>query len=242
MTGKKGTAAVAMLFAVIFLLAACEKNSKYGVYLVDDKGMTHVLATDKNGSTMRDEHGNLIEVATDSANQKPITTPNDIYITGEDGQVLRSMKAGDYQTYTITFPDLIAQKDLVEAVDYSLPIPKGWESVGISRPHIINPKTEAFVQGMGSDMYGSVEEALVKYEEIREKMKQERDTELPYTLEDIKIPGKTGQVWTYDLGDIYTITYFLEHDGKVFPFRCVVNKEYAAQTDFNSIISEVKFK
>jgi len=240
MKGKKGTCAVALLFAVIFVLAACEKKSRYGVYIVDTVGMTHVLATDKKGETMQDKYGNLIEVATDSVKQKPMTYPDDVYVTGENGEVVESRNAGDNMTYTIPFPEMIALEDSVETADFVMPIPKGWEQNGTGFPQITHLKTGTVLQGLGCQKYKSIEEALERYEEVREMFSTE--IEIDCTIDEIELGGKPFTKVTYDLGGPHTVNYLYDAGGRVYEFRATYAEGNFEKVDVESIISKIKYR
>ncbi len=235
---KKYTSVLALVFAGLFTLAACEKGSRYGVFITDEQGMTHVLVTNANGETIQDGKGNLVEVVTDSDKKKPIINPaQTVTVTDESGVASEYNLPEEYQTQSITFPVFIEDEDSVEVAEYVMPKPEGWEMTGSQSIILKHTETETIIDTYEGG-YASIEEALETIEEQRQNLTKE----IPYSYEDVEICGTTGVKCHYDLGDMQRYLYFVLENGIVYRFGVTIKNQYEDKVDYEAILNGIKFR
>lgn len=237
---KKYTAVTALVFAALFVLASCEKRSRYGALITDEMGMTHVLLTDANGVTVQDGYGHLVEVVTDSDSKKPVVIPGrTVTVTGDGGKVVSEYEVLEaYQTQSISFPAFIENEDSVEVARYIMPKPKGWEMTGSGSIILKNTDTGAIIDTYEGG-YESVEEGLEAIEEQRVKLTKE----IPYNVEgNYKICGTEGVKCHYDLGDTQRYLYLVMINDTVFRFGVTVKTEHDGKVDYEGILNGIKFR
>jgi hypothetical protein len=238
---RKHTALTALLFAALFILASCEKKSRYGVLITDEIGMTHVLVTDANGQTVQDGNGHLVEVVTDSDSKKPIVNPaRTVTVTDDSGSVVSEFEVPEeYQTQSITFPAFIENEDSVEVARYIMPKPGGWEMIGSLSIILKHTETETVIDTYEGD-YSSLEEGLDDLEAKRAKLTEK---DIPFTVEkNYKICGTTGIKCRYDLGDMQRYIYFVMMNDTVYRFGVSVKTEYDGKIDYEGILNGIKFR
>lgn len=232
---KKYISAVALVFAFLFILASCGKGSRYGTLITDEKGMTHVLATDANGNTIQDGNGNLVEIITDK-NGKPVTVP-EAYATNEDGSVVVSVEGGNYASQAITFPNVISNGKTVETADLVLPVPKGWEQTGTFSIILKHTDTGAML-----DITNDVEDTVDNVVKGIEDMQSMITGEFKYDKQDTDISGYEAVKCHYDLGKTQRYIYVVSVNFNVYRFGCTVNTEDESKIDFEAIINNVQFR
>jgi hypothetical protein len=236
---KKGyTAALALVFISIFIFAACEKKSRYGVLITDEIGMTHVLATDSDGATIQDGNGNLVEVVTDSDSKKPIPLPNAQSGTEGEKDGEKQKRAKEYQTQSITFPAFIENRDSVEVAAYVMPKPKGWEMTGSASIILKDTGTETIIDTYEGG-YATVQEGREAIDEQRVKL--EKDIPFSYE-EDYKICGTSGIKCHYDLGDTQRYLYLVMVNDTVYRFGVTIKTEHDGKVDYEGILNGIKFR
>lgn len=221
----------------LFAFAACEKRSKYGVLIVDEQGMEHVLATDANGVTIQDKYGNLVEVMTDSKSKKPISAPTRS-VTDENGEVVSVIDTGEYATNSITFPNLIQDEEKAENKYYSVMIPEGWIQEGNTLIMLRHTQTQALVC-FYDDMGESVASVLEEMDSERAKLNV-ADYEFEQT--DTKIGDHDATCISYKIGNVVRKTYVLSVWNTVFQISCTVEADKEQQVDFNSVLNSILFK
>ncbi|MCR5484180.1 MAG: hypothetical protein K6F09_01180 [Clostridiales bacterium] len=237
---KSSASAILLLFAALFVLAACEKkSSKYGVLYVDSIGMTHVLATDENGSTIQDANGNLVEILTDDKSKQPLTM-TEVSATDEDGSEVSAEPKTKYQSSPLTFPHMITDKNgkTVENRYYKMPIPDGWEQIGSVAIILRQKDTECQIEVQHVE-YEDAEESLKEVEAVKEKL---TDDELKFTKDTVKLCGTDAYKCVYDFNGNKRYIYILEKNGNVFNILCSAKSEYDKATDFESILNSIEFK
>lgn len=221
----------------LFAFAACEKHSKYGVLIVDKQGMEHVLATDKNGVTIQDKHGNLVEVMTDSKSKKPIPAPTQT-VTDESGETVSVIQKDEYATNSITFPNLIENEEMAENKYYSITIPEGWTQDGATRIILCHTETGATVS-IYDDMGDSVASVLQKMEDSRAKLS---NAEYEFEQTDSEVGEIPATCVSYKIGNVIRKTYVLSVGTTVFQITCTVDAAKEQSVDFNSVLNSIVFK
>ena len=228
---KKTIALFCVFLIVLAGFAACKKHSPYGVLIVDQMGMEHVIMTDANGVTVIDEDGNLIEVMTDSGNKKPIAVPT------ENGTVSPE-QIGQYQTHAVTFPGIVENGETVEDAFCSVTLPEGWEQIGNNYLILCHTATDARVM-IHSDIGGTVTAAIRQLTEEIEQL----DPKGGYTQEDIVIDGVTVTRTQYSLEGLTVISYLLvTGNGKVCRISCTVASDKLETSGVDALVRSIHFK
>ncbi len=227
---------------LVFIMAlcaftACQKQSKYGILIVDEQGMEHVLATDENGVTIQDKRGNLVEVMTDSKSKKPVPAPTQT-VTDESGEVVSVAHEDEYATNSITFPDIIQNEEKAETRYYTVAIPEGWVQEGSSRIILRHTQTNAMIS-FYDDMSGDVESILEKMEKSRAKL---GDADYEFSSTETKIGEVNATCASYRFGNVVRNTYVFAVKGTVFQITCTVDTAMEQQVDFNSVFNSIVFK
>ncbi|MBQ3149965.1 MAG: hypothetical protein IJB86_01825 [Clostridia bacterium] len=228
-----------LVFTVaLFSFVACEKRSKYGVLIVDEQGMEHVLATDENGVTIQDRYGNLVEVMTDSKSKKPIDAPTQT-VTDESGEVISVVHENEYATNSITFPTLMQNGNVAENKNYAVTIPEGWVQEGSTRVLLKHTETGATVS-FYDDMGKSVAAVLEEMENSRAILGNNAEYEFEQT--DVKIGDKDAVCVNYKIGNVVRKTYVLSVWNTVLQIACTVDADKEQLVDFDSVLNSIRFK
>lgn len=223
------------LFCVFLILlagfAACKKHSPYGVLVVDQMGMEHVIMTDANGVTVINDDGNLVEIMTDSGNKKPITVPT------ENGTVSPD-QLGKYETHAVTFPGVVENGETVEDAVCSITLPDGWEQTGINSLILCHSETGARVT-LNTDVDGTATAAIKKLTEEIEQLSPEGG----YTQNDVMIDGVTATRTQYSIGNLTVTTYLLvTNKGKVCRIACNVKTDQIEAANVDALVQQIHFK
>ena len=228
---KKTCIAFLFFLACLTALTACTRSSRYGKVIVDSKGMEHILMTDANGVTVCDKFGNLVEVGTDSDSKKPIAAPT------ENG-TLAEGQSGEYQTQSVTFPDVMENGDVLEQQYFSVTVPEGWENVGTGRIILRHTQTGAQVS-FYPDLGTSLEDKLEQMDNDRAAL----DADFEYNETEATVDGFNAVCGTYEIGDIVRTVYVFKTDrDMVTEITCTVQKDSRDAVDFDSVLSAVHFK
>ena len=222
----------------MFAFAACQKQSKYGILIVDEQGMEHVLATDENGVTIQDKRGNLVEVMTDSKSKKPVPAPTQT-VTDENGEAVSVIQKDEYATNSITFPNIIENEEKAENRYYSVAIPEGWVQEGSNRIILRHTETDATVS-FYDDMGDNVESVLEEMEKSRAKLSD--DAEYEFNSTETKVGDTDAVLVSYRFGTVIRNTYVFAVKGTVFQITCTVDTDAEQQVDFDSVFNSIVFK
>ncbi len=229
----KKTIALFCVFLVLLAgFAACKKHSPYGVLVVDQRGMEHVIMTDANGVTVIDDDGNLVEVMTDSGNGKPITVPT------ENGTVAPE-QIGSYETHAVTFPGVVENGETVEDAFCILTLPEGWEQIGNNYLILRHTETDARVM-LYTDIGGTATGAIDQLTEEIEALNPEGGyTQTDVTLDD----GITATRTQYTMGDMTMVTFLLvTNNGKVCRIACTVAADKFDAAGVDALVQSIHFK
>lgn len=228
---KKSCMALLCFFCILASFTACAKRSPYGKVIVDSKGMEHIIMTDANGVTVCDKFGELVEVVTDSGNKKPIAAPT------ENG-TLAEGQSGEYQTQSITFPDVVENGDVLEEQYYSVRVPDGWENVGKGRIILRHKATGAQVS-VYPDMTGTVDSKLEQMDRDRAAL----STDLEYSQVETTVCGFKAVCCDQKIGEIHRLTYvFMTDRDMLTEIACTVKLENESAVDFDAVLSAIQFK
>lgn len=228
---KKSCVALLCFFCILASFSACAKRSPYGKVIVDSRGMEHIIMTDANGVTVCDKFGELVEVVTDSANKKPVTAPIESG-TFAEGQ------SGEYQTQSITFPDVVENGDVLEEKYYKVTVPDGWENVGTGRIILRHKATGAQVS-VYPDMTGSVESKLEQMENDRAAL----SVDMEYNEYETTVCGFKAVCCDHKIGEIHRLTYvFMTDRNMLTEIACTVKLENENAVDFQAVLSAIQFK
>lgn len=211
---KNKTIAVFIIFTLVLcLLAACKKDDANGIVVVDDKGVTRVLATDDKGETMTDEAGNLIVV-----------------VTGLDGKE---------ETQRVAPPDYYAVGNKIQTPKYAVDVPEGWtqSSMGnVIRLTHTQTKSELNLVTMDGK---TLDDAIASAEETMELFKKEGTVETA----EASICGVAATKYTVSKADEGKVVFYIfEKNAAVYSFYSVVMNEYKDSVDFDAIINSIQFK
>ena len=191
--------------------------------------MEHVIMTDANGVTVMDSDGNLVEIVTDSRNNKPITLPT------QDG---KSAAKGDYQTHPVTFPGIVENDVVVEDAFCQLTLPEGWAQVGQNMLILQNPSLNASIQ-ISTDIGGTATGAIEKLTGQIESLAPEGG----YTQEDVKIDGLVATRTQYRIGVMTVTSYLLvTENGKVCRIDSTVETATYDSANVDEIVQSIRFK
>ena len=228
---KKLIVLFCVFLTLLFAFAACKKHSKYGVLVVDQQGMEHVIMTDANGVTVVDSDGNLVEIVTDSRNNKPIVLPT------KDGTTAAG-QLSEYQTHPVTFPGIVENDAVVEDAVCRLTLPEGWEQTGSSMLLLNHTETGASIQ-ISTDIGGTATEAI----ETLTGQIEAIDPEGGYTQEDVTIDGELATRTQYRLGELTVTSYLLVTEkGKVCRINCTVKTADYDRANADAVVQAIQFK
>ena len=228
---KKAIALFCVFLTVLAGFTACKKRSPYGVLVVDQMGMEHVIMTDANGVTVMDTDGNLIEVMTDSGSKKPIAAPT------ENGTVSPD-QLGSYETHAVTFPGIVENGETVEDAFCSVTLPADWEQIGNNYLILHHTVTDARVM-LYTNISGTATEAIRKLTEEIEQL----DPAGGYTQEDVTFSGITATRTQYALGSMTIITYLLVTvNGKVCRITSNVETDKLEASHVDALVQSIHFK
>lgn len=104
---KKIIAIVMVTVLIVTCFAACKKKE---ITITDTKGNTYICVTDKEGNTVLDEDGNI-----------------KVYVTNAEGKIEKD-ENGNEKSVAVTFPNAVANGEVLETPLIKLVLPKGWTS------------------------------------------------------------------------------------------------------------------
>lgn len=224
---KKTIALLCAALMLTVLTAACARHSRYGKIIVDSRGMEHVIMTDKNGVTVCDSDGNLIEIVTDRQ-QKPKAAVTKNGTTSP-------YQEGEYQTQSITFPNpLIVTKRSVEDQYCKIKLPTGWVSRNDSRIILeheetgaqitVTTETERMASGILEDIQADCDSLGASYE-----------------ADETQIDGVPAHILRYQLVETSFTAYVLNLDAShAMSIICIEGKD--EQVDFDAVLQTMVIK
>lgn len=223
---KKAIALLSAALVLASMFAACEKHSRYGRLIVDSRGMEHVIMTDKDGVTVCDENGNLVEILTDSSG-KPIP------LEAVDGV---EPSEGEYQTHPVTFPNLIKDGQKVEDAFCEVTVPDGWSCKGTSALVFTHDATGAQVD-VSTDVGMNASELLESTQEDCKKLG------VTCTEGVDKLGGMTAQTLDYNVdGLLFRLYVVIPTDERITSVLCMIEEDKAEQVDFGEVLQAIRFK
>lgn len=227
---KKTIVLLCLFLTLLVAFAACKRHSRYGVLVVDEQGMEHVIMTDANGVTVINSDGNLVEIMTDSRNKKPIAVPT------QNGTTAANV--GAYQTHAVTFPGIVENGETVEDAVCQLTLPEGWEQVGTSTLLLHHTATDAQIQ-ISSNIDGTLSDLV-------EKLNGQIEAIAPqggYTQTDMTLDGLPATRTQYALNGKTVVSYLLlTGNGKVCRINCMVDTDKYAAADTDKVVESIRFK
>ena len=226
------TKAIALLSAALVLaacLTACEKHSKYGKLYVDARGMEHVLVTDKNGETVVDAAGNLIEVMTDGDGKPvPAVTANG---------TTSPLQHGEYQTNSVTFPGVIVSQDKIEDQYSSVEIPDGWTAFDAGSSYIV----EHLATGARVTIRpNAARTSVAAIESIQEDCET---AGVDYETDQTELDGLRARVIRYAaLNTAFTAYAVNNNEDFATTVLCTVDSDKVDQVSFDEVLHNIRFK
>ncbi len=229
---KKSTlkiAAVLMCLATcLTAFAACSKNhdeellykenGKY-YYRPEIGADAFELATNDNGETLVDEHGNLLWKVTNAA--------------GED------------QTHPVSMPDVLEEGNKVSCQQFTVEIPKGWKNVGKYGQNIMLRDEKngfqinySFYDGetaqQQSDQLKKVFEASIK------------EGMVDLEISDTQVSGRDAQKAVLKIDgeqeDSYMETYLIDTANGVMSFACMCTEKNVGKFDFKAFLDTIEYR
>lgn len=210
---KKYIALFVVFVLMLGVFGACKKAAK-GIVITDSEGKTRVLATNDNGETMTDDANNLIIIATDFD--------------------------GKEETQRLAMPDYYVSGSTIEAITYTLVIPKGWEqSKGVSDVMLVHKSTESEINLVTMDDK-TLGNAIDDAESLMEQIEKEGGT---VGTAQTTICGVEAAKYTVAKAASGTITFYIfEKNDIVYSFYTVATEEHKDRVDFEAIINSIVFK
>ncbi len=234
---------IALVIAVLIIAStfvACAKRSKYGKIYVDYDGVTHVLATDENGETVRGEDGNLYEVqfqyedATDTEGTVLLDEGGEWLTTEYEFPKYIVVKEAKFKYFPILFHNKYVQNSVLK-----LPLPDGFEQISKRAFHIENEESGCWLE-CSADDYKSLDEAYLKAKEVLPVY-----VEAGSQIEDgyVTICGEKAYrcIITNDEDNIILTTYYFEKNDHLIRFQTLLKTDYADEIDFEAIINTAIF-
>ncbi|NLB37160.1 MAG: hypothetical protein GX824_07680 [Clostridiales bacterium] len=234
----------ALLFAVLLIVGtfvACGQRSKYGRVYVDVIGETYILATDKNGETVRSKEGDLYEV------EMEMRDPTD-----REGAP-RLDEDGNYVTKPFKFPKyirikeprfrffpIIFKKEYLQNKALKLPIFKGFEQSDTSNFHLSNEELGCYIS-CSVDRY-TYEEISSYGEKIKEFIK-ESGADMEVSEDNITLCGENTYrcIITNNEDKNILTTYFFEKNNMIIRFQTQLNMESVGKIDLEALINTAVF-
>jgi hypothetical protein len=236
---------IALAFAVLIIagiFAACRQRSKYGEVYVDINGETHILATDKNGVTVRSEDGDLYEVEMEMRD-----------VTDMEGTP-RLDENGDWVTKPFKFPryiyckearfkffPIIFHREYLRNKALKLPIPKGFKQTESSNFHIANEKLGCWIE-CSVDDYDTYEEAYSRSQEFIKALKK-TDSDVEISQDHVTLCGENAFrciIKNNEDKNILTTYYFMKND-MLIRFQTLLNMDSVGKIDPVAIINTAVF-
>ena len=228
---KKTIALFCVFLTLLVTFAACKKHSPYGVILVDEKGMEHVIMTDANGVTVIDDDGNLVEVMTDSSNKKPITTAAESGKAGAD-------KQDAYETHAVTFPGVIENGQTAENAFCIVTLPDNWDQIGNNMLILREKETDARIM-IYTDVGGTVNGALEQMDSDLAVLEGEE----AYSRSDVTLDGLAATRTQYELGNMTLTSYLLiTEKGKIMRINTTVETAKRDAANVDAVVQLIHFK
>lgn len=221
---KRYFAAFTAVLLILTVFAACAKAYKYGLILLDENGIAHILQTDANGSTVVDENGSMVEL-----------------YTGNDGVPLTD-ESGANVTAGLTFAQFVynGESDTLELPEISMPVPKGWKNTSEVGILLENEKTGATLSVSISKK--SLEECD---KETRDLLGYSRSDTVTVNYDIVRICGRDG--FQYNIvnseNGITTMFFLFDSEDGVL-VKCVASTESKDTTaaDYVAILNTVSFR
>ncbi len=233
---KKYIAIILATMTLITVFTACSKDYEDERIIKDREDNIHILATDKEGNTMQNEDGNIIEVVTD-AKGKEVTDDN-----------------GNQVTQAVTYPDILEANGFVEDQYVKIKPEEGWTQTGSL---MITMNYEKYGAQYVLDVSENKDEKEITdgYKQMADQMKKvPAYKEASFKSEKVKLGGieMTKITIEYSIDKKYVseedpesqILYMYVHskDGKTYNFQGSILPEYKDKVDFDKIIASVIYK
>ena len=233
---KKYIAIVLATLTLTMSFAACTKKYEDERIVVDREDNTHILATDKEGNTIQDEDGRIIEVVTDEKGKE---------VTDENGNQV---------TQPVTYPDILEAYGYIEDEYVKIKPEEGWEQRGAQTITMDYEKYGAqYVLDIRENK--SVEDIVGSYKSMVDAMKKTATyKEADMTEKEVKVGGikMTKLTITYTIDKKYLeegdpesqIMYIYLHTKgeKTYDFVCTILPEHEGKIDFDKIIASIEYK
>ena len=222
----------ALLCAALVLAGmttACAKHSKYGQVYVDERGMEHILATDKNGETIVNGAGELVEVMTDSSGKPfPAVTENGTTSPKQEGE---------YQTGAVTFPGVLVDEKKAEDQYCTVDVPDGWSADSDSGKITLTQKKT------GAQVVVQPNVAVTSASAIDKIIEDCKMGGVEYTEDSGEVDGLPAKVVRYTtFGTDFTAYAVNNAVGSASTVICMTSEGKADKTDFSEVLQNIHFK
>ena len=225
---KKAIALLSAALVLAGMLTACGRHSRYGEVIVDRHGMEHVIMTDKDGVTVCDKNGNLVEIMTGS-DKKPLPAVT------ENGTAAAAQQ-GEYQTNSITFPAPIEKHGVVEDQYCSISVPDGWTKLDDKNIMLVHEATNAQI----TITPHAADTASAYIEKVQTDC---ATVGAQYETSDETIDGLAAHTLRYTVDGLqfrlYVVTVRADN---ITAILCTADEDKAEQADFDAVLQTLRFK